>query len=63
MKIYFSGSIRGGRQDADLYKRLIDVWKIRLRIADMITPDDQIRGKNHNTEVSAIVGTNDISAR
>ncbi|TVR33744.1 MAG: nucleoside 2-deoxyribosyltransferase [Balneolaceae bacterium] len=27
MKIYFSGSIRGGRQDADLYKRLIDELK------------------------------------
>jgi 2'-deoxynucleoside 5'-phosphate N-hydrolase len=24
MKIYFSGSIRGGRQDAELYRQLID---------------------------------------
>ena len=27
MKIYFSGSIRGGRQDADLYKQLIEHLK------------------------------------
>lgn len=27
MKIYFSGSIRGGRQDAELYKLLIDELK------------------------------------
>lgn len=27
MKIYFSGSIRGGRQDADLYKQLIEYLK------------------------------------
>lgn len=27
MKIYFSGSIRGGRQDAELYSQLIDFLK------------------------------------
>ncbi len=27
MKIYFSGSIRGGRQDAELYKQLIEHLK------------------------------------
>lgn len=27
MKIYFSGSIRGGRQDAELYKQLIEEIK------------------------------------
>ena len=27
MKIYFSGSIRGGQQDADLYKELIEELK------------------------------------
>ena len=27
MKIYFSGSIRGGRQDAELYRQLIDELK------------------------------------
>jgi len=27
MKIYFSGSIRGGRQDAELYKELIEELK------------------------------------
>ena len=27
MKIYFSGSIRGGRQDAELYKQLIEYLK------------------------------------
>jgi nucleoside 2-deoxyribosyltransferase len=27
MKIYFSGSIRGGRQDADFYKQLIEHLK------------------------------------
>ncbi|MCC5908801.1 MAG: nucleoside 2-deoxyribosyltransferase [Balneolaceae bacterium] len=27
MKIYFSGSIRGGRQDAEIYKQLIDDLK------------------------------------
>ncbi|HAC15139.1 MAG TPA: nucleoside 2-deoxyribosyltransferase [Bacteroidetes bacterium] len=27
MKIYFSGSIRGGRQDAELYAQLIDFLK------------------------------------
>jgi len=27
MKIYFAGSIRGGREDADLYARIIDFLK------------------------------------
>ena len=27
MKIYFSGSIRGGRQDAELYKQIIEFLK------------------------------------
>lgn len=27
-KIYFAGSIRGGRQDADLYLRIVEQLKI-----------------------------------
>jgi len=34
MKIYFSGSIRGGRQDADLYQELIEELK---KYGDVLT--------------------------
>lgn len=32
MKIYFAGSIRGGRADADLYHRIIDHLKTRGQV-------------------------------
>ena len=34
MKIYFSGSIRGGRQDAELYNQLIEEIK---KYGDVLT--------------------------
>jgi nucleoside 2-deoxyribosyltransferase len=31
-RVYFSGSIRGGRDDASLYKKIIDILKVKYEV-------------------------------
>ena len=39
MKIYFAGSIRGGRQDAELYHKVIAVLTAWLRECDVVVAE------------------------
>ena len=61
LKIYFAGSIRGGREDAELYQYIIDKLKQYGEVLTEHVGDDTLRADGENNKSDIYIHDRDMA--